>query len=151
MPLANHIERSFLRRLQSLPAPKRRMLLMAAAEPTGDVTLLGRAADRLGLGADAAAPAQTAGLIELGTRVRFRHPLVRSAAYRAGTLPERQEVHRALGEVTDAAVDPDRQAWHRAHAASGADEALARDLEPAGPARAAASPRPPRSWRARPS
>jgi DNA-binding CsgD family transcriptional regulator len=129
MPLASRIELSFLRRLAALPVQTRRLLLVAAAEPVGDVTLLWRAAEQLGLEGDAAEPAYTAGLIELGARVRFRHPLVRSAAYRAADVPDRQEAHRALAEATDAAVDPDRRAWHRAHAASEPDEALAGELE----------------------
>ena len=128
IPLANRIEQSFLRQLESLPTETRRMLLIAAAEPVGDVPLLLRAAGRLGLEADAAAPARAAGLIELGARVRFRHPLMRSAAYRAASLPERQRVHQALAEATDPAVDPDRRAWHRAHAAVGPDEAIASEL-----------------------
>ena len=128
-PLASRIERSFLRRLQSLPVKTQRLLLAAAAEPTGDVMLLWRAAERLGVGADAAAPAEAAGLIELGARVRFRHPLLRAAVYRAAALPDRREVHRALAEVTDPGADPDRRAWHRAHAATGPDEAVASELE----------------------
>jgi DNA-binding CsgD family transcriptional regulator len=129
MPLANRIEHSFLRQLESVPADTRRLLLTAAAEPVGDVTLLWRAAGRLGLGMDAAAPAQAAGLIDLGSRVRFRHPLLRSAVYRAATVPVRQEIHRALAEATDPDTDPDRRAWHRAQAASGPDEAVADELE----------------------
>ena len=128
-PLAGVIEESFLRRVESLPVETRRLLLAAAAEPLGDVTLLGRAAERLGIGDDAAIPATAAGLIEFGARVRFRHPLVRSAAYRAGSLPERQEVHRVLAEATDPASHPDRRAWHRAQAATGLDEAVASELE----------------------
>ena len=128
-PLASQIEQSFLRQLQPLPAETRRLLLTAAAEPVGDVTLLWRAAERLGIGADAAAPAEAAGLIELGARVRFRHPLVRSAVYRAAGGSERQEVHRALAEATDPELDPDRRAWHRAHAAVGPDEEVAAELE----------------------
>lgn len=128
-PLASRIEQSFLRRLQSLPVETQRLLLTAAAEPVGDVTLLWRAAERLGIGADAAALAEGAGLIEVGARVRFRHPLVRSAAYRSAGLPDRQEVHHALAEATDPEVDPDRRAWHRAHAAVGPDEAVAGELE----------------------
>jgi DNA-binding CsgD family transcriptional regulator len=128
-PLAGRIERSFLRRFESLPGDARQLLLLAAAEPTGDVTLLWRAAERLGLGADAAGPAEAAGLVELGGRVRFRHPLVRSAIYRAASRPEREEVHRALAEATDPDTDPDRRAWHRAHAAEGLDEGVARELD----------------------
>jgi DNA-binding CsgD family transcriptional regulator len=128
-PLASRIEQSFGRQLQSLPAETQRLLLIAAAEPVGDVTLLWRAAERLGIGADAAAPAEAAGLIELGARVRFRHPLVRAAAYRAAALPDRRRVHRALAEATDPEDDPDRRAWHRAQAAAWPDEAVADELE----------------------
>jgi DNA-binding CsgD family transcriptional regulator len=129
MPMASRIESSYLRRLQSLPAETQRLLLTAAAEPVGDVTLLWRAAGRLGIEVDAAAPAVAAGLIELGTRARFRHPLVRSAAYRGASLGDRQVTHRALAEATDPHADPDRRAWHRAHAAVGPDETVASDLE----------------------
>jgi DNA-binding CsgD family transcriptional regulator/tetratricopeptide (TPR) repeat protein len=128
-PLASLIEQGFVRRLEPLPAQTRRLLLTAAAEPAGDVTLLWRAAGRLGIGRDAAAAAQTAGLIEAGPRVRFRHPLVRSAAYRSASAGDRRDVHAALAEVTDPVLDPDRRAWHRAHAAAGRDEAVAAELE----------------------
>jgi DNA-binding CsgD family transcriptional regulator len=135
--LATQIEQSFLRRLESLPDETRRLLLTAAAEPVGDVALLWRAASLLGLGADAAVPAQTAGFIDLGALVRFRHPLVRSAVYQAAPVFDRQEVHRALAEATDPEAEPDRRAWHRAHAASGLDESVASELErSAGRARA---------------
>src|SRR4051794_40169842 len=129
MTLTSRIEQGFVRQLETLPDETRRLLLTAAAEPVGDVTLLWRAAGRLGLGIDASAPAQAAGLIELGARVRFRHPLVRSAAYRAATVSDRQEVHRALADATDPENDPDRRVWHRAQAASGPDEAVAGELE----------------------
>src|SRR3954447_5679616 len=129
VPLANRIEQSFLRQLESVPDETRRLLLTAAAEPLGDVTLLWRAAGRLGLGINAAAPARSEGLIELGARVRFRHPLLRSATYRSATVAERQEIHQALAEATDPDTDPDRRAWHRAQAASGPDEAVAAELE----------------------
>jgi DNA-binding CsgD family transcriptional regulator len=128
-PLASQIEQSFLRQLQPLPVGTRRLLLTAAAEPVGDVSLLRRAIERLGIGADAAAPAEAAGLIELGARVRFRHPLMRSAAYRVAGVGDLQEVHRALAEATDPEADPDRRAWHRAHAAVGPDEEVAAELE----------------------
>jgi DNA-binding CsgD family transcriptional regulator len=128
-PVVNLIEQSFLRRVRALPVETQRLLLAAAAEPVGDVTLLWRAAGVLGIGADAAAPAEADGLIELGARVRFRHPLARSAAYRAGALRERQEIHRALAEVTDPSADPDRRVWHSAQAALGTDETVAGELE----------------------
>ena len=129
MPLAGRIEHGFVRRLESLPAESRRLLLAAAVEPVGDAPLLWRAAERLGLAPEAAAAAEAAGLIEFGVRVRFRHPLVRSAACRAADPDELREVHRVLAEVTDPEVDPDRRAWHRAHAAVGPDEAVAAELE----------------------
>jgi DNA-binding CsgD family transcriptional regulator len=128
-PLAGRIEESFRRRVEALPAGARRLLLVAAAEPVGDPVLVWRAAGRLGIGTQAATPAAEAGLVEFGARVRFRHPLVRSAAYRSASLQERQDVHRALAEVTDPEIDPDRRAWHRAHAAPGPDEDVAGELE----------------------
>lgn len=128
-PVANLIEQSLLRRVRALPVETQRLLLAASAEPIGDVTLLWRAAAVLGIGADAAAPAVADGLIELGVRVRFRYPLARSASYRAATARERRETHRALAQVTDPAADPDRRAWHLAHAALGPDETVAGELE----------------------
>ncbi len=128
-PLASQIEQSFLRRIGTLPAATQQLLLAAAAEPVGDVLLLRRATEQLGIEADAAAPAEAAGLIEFAARVRFRHPVVRSAAYRAASPGERQRVHRALAEATDPETDPDRRAWHRAHAAVEPDEVVAGELE----------------------
>jgi DNA-binding CsgD family transcriptional regulator len=128
-PLAGHIEASFVRRIGSLPRQTQQLLLIAAAEPLGDATLLWRAAERLEIDAEAEAPAEDDGLIEFGARVRFRHPLVRSAAYRAGTVADRRAVHHALADVTDPQLDPDRRAWHRAHAAAGPDEDVAAELE----------------------
>jgi DNA-binding CsgD family transcriptional regulator len=129
VPLAASIQESFRRRLEALPEQTRSLLLVAAAEPIGDPVLVWRAAERLGIGTQAAAPAAEAGLLEVGARVRFWHPLVRSAAYRSASLQQRQQVHRALAEVTDPALDPDRRAWHWAHAAPGPDEDVAAELE----------------------
>ncbi|WP_344215063.1 helix-turn-helix transcriptional regulator, partial [Kribbella sancticallisti] len=123
------LEQGFLRRLEQLPEQSRLLLLTAASEPLGDVGLLWRAAERLELDWDAAIPAEAAGLIELRYTVHFRHPLVRSVAYRSATPYERQMVHRALADVTDPALDPDRRAWHRARAAFGPDEVVAAELE----------------------
>jgi DNA-binding CsgD family transcriptional regulator len=129
VPLSRTIEESFRRRLGALPADTRRLLQLAAADPVGEPALVWRAAERLGIPAQAATPAAEAGLLEFGARVRFRHPLVRSAAYRSASLQERQDVHAALAEVTDPEADPDRRAWHRAHAAPGPDEGVAEELE----------------------
>jgi hypothetical protein len=129
VPVTARLEGSFLRRLRDLPAATQRMVLLAAAEPVGDPVLLLRAGERLGLGVEAAAPAEVAGLLEVGARVRFRHPLVRSAVYAAATLSDRHAVHRALADATDPNADPDRRAWHRAQSALGADEDLAAELE----------------------
>ena len=128
-PLADRIEQTFLRRFHSLPPSSQQLLLTAAAEPLGDATLLWRAVERFGLEADAVAAAEGSGLIEVGARVRFRHPLVRSAIYWSASPQERSEVHGALAEVTDRTVDPDRRVWHLAHATSGTDEEVAAELE----------------------
>jgi DNA-binding CsgD family transcriptional regulator len=137
VPLSGRIEESFVRQLEPLPLPTRQFVLIAAAEPVGDPLLIVRAAQRLGLGREAAAPADAAGLLTFGPHVRFRHPLVRSAAYGRASLQERRRVHSALAEATDADADPDRRAWHRAQAASGPDEEVAGELErSAGRARA---------------
>jgi DNA-binding CsgD family transcriptional regulator len=129
VPLAGSVEESFRRRVRALPYPARHLLLLAAADPTGDPALVWRAATGLGIGPGAAATAAEAGLAEFGTRVRFRHPLVRSVVYQSAAAREKHEVHRALAEVTDPRVDPDRRAWHRAQAAPGPDEEVAAELE----------------------
>jgi hypothetical protein len=128
-PLSERIEESFRRQLEALPAQSRRLLLLAAAEPYGDLSLVRRAAERLGIPAAAAAPAVDAGLVEFGARVRFRHPLLRSASYRAASVADRQAVHGALAEATDPETAPERRAWHRAQAAAGPDEEVAAELE----------------------
>jgi DNA-binding CsgD family transcriptional regulator len=128
-PLASRIEDSFYRQFRSLPRQTRRLLLTAAAEPTGDVTLLWRAAELQGIPPDAAAAAETAGLVELGARVHFSHPLARSAVYQAAAPGDRRAAHRALAEATDPDADADRRAWHLAHAAPRPDETVAAELE----------------------
>jgi len=129
LDVPHRIEASFHRRSSSLPAETQLFLLVAAAEPTGEVALLCRATEALGIASDAHAPAEAAGLLELGTQVRFRHPLVRSAVYRAAHAADRRRAHGALAVATDPEVDPDRRAWHRAQAVLGVDEAAAADLE----------------------
>jgi DNA-binding CsgD family transcriptional regulator len=127
--LSGRIEESFQRRLTPLPPATRLLLVLAAAEPVGDPVTLWRAAERLGIRVDAATPAVAAGLFEFGGRVRFRHPLVRSAVYRSAPAEARHRVHQALAEATDPDLDPDRRAWHRAHATLGLDEEVAAELE----------------------
>jgi DNA-binding CsgD family transcriptional regulator/tetratricopeptide (TPR) repeat protein len=128
-PLADRIEQGYRRRIAPLPETTRLLLLLAAAEPTGDPALLWRAAGRLGLSADAAEPAEADGLLTVAARVTFRHPLVRSAVYQAAPAADRRRAHRALAEATDPGTDPDRRAWHRAQAAAGPDEDIAAELE----------------------
>jgi DNA-binding CsgD family transcriptional regulator len=128
-PLSGRVEEAFRQRVDALPAQTRRLVLVAAADPTGDPGLVWGAARSLGIGTEAATPAAGAGLVDFGARVRFRHPLVRSAAYRSASLQDRQDVHRALAEATDPQADPDRRAWHRAQAAPGPDEDVAGELE----------------------
>ncbi len=127
--LSDSIEESFRRRLEMLPADTRRLVVLAAADPVGEPMLVWRAAEQLGISPEAAGPATEGGLLEFGARVRFRHPLVRSAAYRSASLPERHTVHGALAQVTDQGADPDRRAWHLAQATLRPDELVAIELE----------------------
>jgi DNA-binding CsgD family transcriptional regulator len=128
-PLASRIEASFRGRVGQLPEETQQLLLVGAAEPLGDPVLLWRAADGLGISAEAAGPAEAADLIEVGARVTFCHPLLRSAIYRAASPPDRRRAHEVLAAATDPAIDPDRRAWHRAHATVPPDEEVAADLE----------------------
>ncbi|WP_277210420.1 AAA family ATPase [Isoptericola croceus] len=123
------IEEAFRQRSTSLPAATQQLLLVAAVDPTGDVALLWRAAAQLQIARGAAAHAEAAGLMEIDTRVRFRHPLVRSAVYQAAAPRDRRRAHAALAVVTDVRTNPDRLAWHRAQAAAGPDEDVAAELE----------------------
>jgi DNA-binding CsgD family transcriptional regulator len=128
-PVGGLIEQSYIRRLRLLPSDTQLLVLTAAAEPLGDPALLYRAAGMLGIDIAAACPAQDGGLLELGGRVEFAHPLVRSAAYRSAAADDRHRVHRALADATVAETDPDRRAWHRARATAGPDEEVAAELE----------------------
>jgi DNA-binding CsgD family transcriptional regulator len=131
LSLSGRIEERFGQRFEALPDATRQLVLLAAAEPSGDQALLWRAAERLGIPGAALEPAELAGLLEIGAKVRFRHPLVRSAVYRAATPQARRETHRALAEATDRDADPDRVAWHRAEASVGPDDGVAAELEQA--------------------
>ena len=127
--LSGQIEDSFRRRLDRLPPASRELLLIASAEPVGDPLTVWHAAELLGIGAQAAGPASGDGLVEFSGRVRFRHPLVRSAVYGSAPLDDRVRVHRALADATDPSADPDRRAWHLAHATPALDEKVAVQLE----------------------
>jgi DNA-binding CsgD family transcriptional regulator len=130
LPVPGRIEQSYRRRIEELPEQTRLLLVLAAAELVGDPVLLWGAASQLGLSRpDALTPAIQAGLVTGGRVARFRHPLVRSAAYQSASLADRRKVHAALVEVTDAQADPDRRAWHRAQATLGPDEGVAAELE----------------------
>ena len=127
--LPGHLEDHYLRRVGELPEATRRLMLLAAADPAGDATLVRAAARRLEIETNALAPAVDADLLEMGARVRFRHPLVRSAVYWAASPDDRRRVHKALAEVSDPDLDADRRAWHRALAAAGPDEEVAAELD----------------------
>jgi DNA-binding CsgD family transcriptional regulator len=129
LPLSRRIEESFRRRLAALPADTRQLLVVAAAEPLGDPVLVWRAAEWLEITPEAAEAAEAEGLVTFGARVMFRHPVVRSVAYHAGSLHARREAHRVLAHVTNPQLDPDRRAWHRAQASPGPDEEVASELE----------------------
>jgi DNA-binding CsgD family transcriptional regulator/tetratricopeptide (TPR) repeat protein len=131
LPVSSRLEERFAQQLEALPAPTRRLLLVAALEPVGEPARLWTAARHLGIAPEAARPAVIAGLLDIGEKVRFRHPLVRSAAISTAAPYERREAHRAIGAATDAELEPDRRAWHLAHAAIQPDEGLAGDLEQA--------------------
>ena len=127
--LPRHLEEHYRQTADDLPEATQRLLVLAAAEPVGDATLVWRAAHTLGIDRSSLAPAEDAQLVEVGARVRFRHPLVRSAVYGSAQHAERRAAHQALADATDSDSDPDRRAWHRAHAAVGVDEAVATELE----------------------
>jgi DNA-binding CsgD family transcriptional regulator len=127
--LSDQIEESFLRRLASLSRPARELLLLAAAEPAGDPTVVWGAARLLGIPESTVRQVESEGLVSFSAEVIFRHPLVRSAIYGAAQPDERSRAHAALAAATDETIDPDRRAWHRAQAASMPDEDVAVDLE----------------------
>ena len=129
LPLQNRIEASFRRRVEELPVATQQLLLLAAAEPTGEPALLWRSAAELGIAVEAMAPAEGDGLLELGAQVAFRHTLLRSAVYQAARAEDRRAAHRALAAATDAQSDPDRRVWHLAQAALGPDPQVADELE----------------------
>ncbi|HEY3260126.1 MAG TPA: AAA family ATPase [Pseudonocardiaceae bacterium] len=129
LPVGERIRRAYLARVSTLPEASQLLLLMAAAEPNGDLGLLARAARQLAVGVTALDAAERAGMVTVDHgAVRFRHPLLRSAIYTAAPYAQRHAVHTALA---DALIDaePDRWAWHRAAVANQPDPKLADELE----------------------
>jgi DNA-binding CsgD family transcriptional regulator/tetratricopeptide (TPR) repeat protein len=127
--LPSRLQDHYLQRVRALPGSAQRLMLLAAADPTGDAALLWRAAPTLDLGRDAAVAADAEQLLQIGSQVRFRHPLVRAAAYMAGSPEDRRAAHLTLAAATDAQADPERRVWHLAAAATGPDEDVAAALE----------------------
>lgn len=126
--VVRRIEREYEQRLRELPPASRTLLLIAAAEPTGNPAWLWAAATELHIDTDASVPAERSGLITIGSRLRFRHPLVRSAVYRNALLAERRQVHAALAGVITGPSAGEHGAWHRAHSTGAPDEAVAAEL-----------------------
>jgi hypothetical protein len=153
LPLSARLQQVFLERVWRLPAATQRLLVVAAAEDTGELATILAASDVLGVDKEALAPAEQAGLVQVvDSQLVFRHRLVRSAVYQQATVFGRRAAHRALVEVLKGAQQQDRRAWHLAAASLGPDEDIARAWRPrpTGPAAAAAPARPPRPWNAPP-
>jgi DNA-binding CsgD family transcriptional regulator len=123
------LEDHYLRRIQALPDQTQRLMLLAAADPTGDAALLWRAAETLDIPPEATGAAVAGELLEVGPRVRFRHPLIRSAAYDGAPPEERRTAHAALAAATDPEGDPEHRVWHLAAAATARDDDIASELE----------------------
>jgi DNA-binding CsgD family transcriptional regulator len=128
--LVGDVERAYTERIAALPAETGTVLVLAAAESTGDLPLVARAATALNIDLGAIEAAEVDGLVRIaGERLEFRHPLVRSAAYEAATFAQRQRAHQALATVLDREEDADRRAWHQAEAAVPPDDLVADELE----------------------
>ena len=125
LPLSRRLEERFARQARSLPVDTQMLLLLAAADSTADTAFLLRAAAILGVKTEAAAAAEAAGLVVLGSTVAFRHPLIRSAVYGGARPADRRAAHKALAAATDSEDDSDRRAWHLAAASVGRDEVAA--------------------------
>jgi len=132
LPIGSRLQQRFIRQLKGLPAATQTLLLLAAAEPSGDAVVLWRAAKALGLDRQALAPAEANRLMVVGPHVAFRHPLIRSAIYYKAPAAERRRMHEVLAAATDATIDHDRHAWHRAAAAVEPDEEVAAELAQCG-------------------
>jgi DNA-binding CsgD family transcriptional regulator len=130
LPLTDRLRDAFEAQLTGLPELTRTVLVVAAAEGTGELSPILRAAATLGASLADLDAARTVGLIEVdGADLTFRHPLIRAAVHHTAPLVLRRAVHQALAEALDAPGHADRRAWHRAAAAAGPDEEIAAALE----------------------
>jgi DNA-binding CsgD family transcriptional regulator len=130
LPLTRDVERLFGERVSRLPEATQRLLSLIAADDTGRLDPVMRAAEALGIGADALGAAERAGLVSVhGPSVELRHPLVRSAVYHGLSSSERRAAHLALADALEDDREADQRAWHRAAAAVGPDATVADELE----------------------
>ena len=129
VPISSLVERAYARGVEAASEQVRALLLLAAADDSGDLTTVLAAAERLEIAATAMEGAEELGLIEVADgRIRFRHPLVRSAIYQSAAAPLRRRAHRALAACLTGDWQADRRAWHRAAGVAGADEDVAAEL-----------------------
>jgi DNA-binding CsgD family transcriptional regulator len=128
LPIGERLEELYLSRVRALPASTQQLLLIAAADTAANLATVVSAGAITGLGAEALDAAQSAGLVDVDTTVRFRHPLVRSAVYRGAAPADRRHAHAILATVTDRDIEPDAWVWHRANSVSGTDEDVASAL-----------------------
>lgn len=127
--IGERLEQLFLMRARALPVRTLLLLLVAAADPSGEPELVWRAAERLGIDREAAEVPEVGQLLSFAPSVRFQHPLMRSAIYHGASPSERRRVHETLAAVSDRELDPDRRSWHLASAAQAPDEEIAIELE----------------------
>ncbi|MFE3669643.1 ATP-binding protein [Streptomyces goshikiensis] len=128
--LPSRLQDGFLEQIRRLPEAAQVVLLVAAADDTGDLAVVLRAAGGLGVAVEDLEPAERAGFVLLsGEALRFRHPLVRYAAYQGAPLARRIAAHRALAGALGEAGQAHRRAWHLAAASTGPDETVAEELE----------------------
>ena len=133
LPLVGELEDLFVERVRALPSDTQTVLLLAAADPSGDLGLVRRAAEQeYGLSSESSEPPGVESFVSWSPRIQFQHPLLRSAAYYRASATERRRAHQALAAASDPARDADHRAWHLAVAAIEPDEEIARELEEAG-------------------
>jgi DNA-binding CsgD family transcriptional regulator len=130
MPLGHDLEAILLERVHRLPTPAQLLLLVAAAEGSGEAEVVLSAGSRLGIPPSTLLDAEASGLIRTrGSALVFRHPILRSAIYQGASLPQRQAAHRALVETLQGKLNADRRAWHRAALVLPPDDEVADELE----------------------